>query len=147
MDLRGRQASFGLLSFLLAVTVAACSPALSGEGSTPSSEPPRGGHGAAPGVGSPSPTELAIKVTMSGYGALIIETSPGATCRAKAELPSGNTVLASDFLTDQKVDSAGRATWRYSTQIAGAGAGYGRYFIDCARDGRSVDATAEFAVR
>ena len=84
---------------------------------------------------------------MSGYGALIIETSPGATCRAKAELPSGNTVLASDFLTDQKVDSAGRATWRYSTQIAGAGAGYGRYFINCARAGRSVDATAEFAVR
>ena len=82
----------------------------------------------------------------SGYGRLVIEAIPGATCRAKAELPSGNTVLAGDFLTDQKVDTAGQAMWRYSTPVTGAGEGSGHYVVSCTLDGQSVDATADFAV-
>ena len=66
-----------------------------------------------------SPSFQDVTVKMASYGGLVIETTPGALCGAKALLPFGGTVLAADFLTDRKVEANGRAMWVYATPVGG----------------------------
>lgn len=89
---------------------------------------------------------LAIAFTVAGYGKLVIATRPGATCRARAVLPSGSVVLAGDFVVAQVANSNGQAIWTYRTPIAAVGPGTGRYEVSCTSGERSVDATARFEV-
>jgi hypothetical protein len=129
---------------LLIVAVSACAPE-AGAGSASPAEPESRGHGAA--IGPPtSPSLELVTVKSASYGSLVVETTPGASCRASTQLPSGGTVLAGDFLTDRSVDTNGRATWSYAVPVAGAGEGSGRYVVTCALAGLTVRATAEFTI-
>jgi hypothetical protein len=104
-----------------------------------------GGHAAGPAVGDGA-QPFTIQIVTARYGKLIVMTRPDATCRARATLPSGNVVLAADFLVDQRPDADGQAIWVYRTPVAGAGSGTGRYTVSCTSGGRSVDATADFEI-
>jgi hypothetical protein len=104
-----------------------------------------GGHAAGPAIETALP--LTVSIVIATYGRLIVATLPGATCQAKAALPSGNLVLARDFVIDQVADADGQAIWAYRAPVAGAGLGSGRYSITCASGGRTVDAIADFEVR
>lgn len=104
-----------------------------------------GGHAAGPAV-EDSAGPFTIQIVTARYGKLIVSTRPDATCRARATLPSGNVVLAGDFLVDQRPDADGQAIWVYRTPVAGAGSGTGRYAVNCTSGGHSVDATADFAI-
>ena len=130
-------------TLVVVVALAACAP-VAGAGSS-RTQPESGGHGAAIEP-TASPSFDAVVVKTASYGSLVIEAAPGASCGAKAQLPSGGTVLAADFLTDRKVDASGRATWSYATPVAGAGEGSGRYEIACTLDGRTQRASAEFSI-
>jgi hypothetical protein len=101
-----------------------------------------GGHAGAAKVESAPP--LTIRVVTATYGKLIITTSPDAICRARATLPSGNVVVAGDFVVDQPANAGGQAMWVYRTPVAGAGSGTGHYAISCSSAGRSVDAAGDF---
>jgi len=85
-----------------------------------------------------------VTVKHATYGSLIIETTPGASCEAKAQLPSGGTVLAADFLTPRSVDAKGQATWSYATP--GAGEGSGHYAVTCTLAGQAVRASVDFSI-
>jgi hypothetical protein len=131
-------------TLLTVVALAACAPE-GRAGSSATTQPESGGHGAAIAP-TTSPSFDVVIVQTASYGSLVIETAPGALCIAKAQLPSGGTVLAADFLTDRKVDANGRATWSYATPVAGAGEGSGRYEIACTLGGQTVRASADFSV-
>jgi len=141
---------FGIAALMAAVAVASCAPRDSG--GTPAPTPTGGGHGAAvEPVVSPSADPLkqspvAVSITEASYGELMIETTPGAKCRAKVELPSGATVLAADFLTDHVADTRGRTTWSYRTPIAGAGEGTGHYTVSCTAGTQSQATERDFQV-
>jgi hypothetical protein len=130
-------------ALLTVVALAACVR----EGSADSSptQAISGGHGAAIGP-TASPLFEIVTVKNASYGSLVIETTAGAICSAKAQLPSGGTVLAADFLSDHKVDANARATWTYATPVAGAGEGSGRYEIACTLGGQTQRAGADFSV-
>ena len=80
------------------------------------------------------------------YGSVTIETRPGAHCRASVRLPSGNTVLAADFLSEHVADERGSAAWSYATPVAGAGKGRGDYHLSCTAAGQTVATDATFDV-
>jgi len=130
-------------ALVLAATLVACGPQGGAESSP--TQAVSGGHGAAIGP-TTSPPFDAVTVKTSSYGILVIETTPGASCSAKAQLPSGGTVIAADFLTDRKVAENGRATWTYATPVAGAGEGSGRYEVACTLGGQTLRAGADFSV-
>jgi hypothetical protein len=132
---------FGAL--LIGAALAACVPEASA-GPSPT-QAVSGGHGAAIGP-TTSPSFDVVTVKTSSYGILVVATTAGASCSAKAQLPSGGTVLAADFLSDRKVAENGRATWTYATPVAGAGEGSGRYEISCTLGGQTQRAGADFSV-
>jgi hypothetical protein len=132
-----------VVTLVLVVAFAACAPA--GDAGSSPTQSGGGGHGADIGP-TASPSFANVTVKTASYGGLVIETTPGALCGAKALLPSGGTVLAADFLTDRKVEANGRATWVYATPVAGAGEGSGRYEIACTLGGQTLRATATFSV-
>jgi hypothetical protein len=76
----------------------------------------------------------------------VIKTQPGAICRAKAELPSGGTVLASDFLAGHTANADGLAAWTYRVPVAAAGAGMARYAITCAAGAESAELGVSFEI-
>jgi len=131
---------------ILTGTVIACSAGGSGPESASPSDPAAGGHGAAIGSAAPSPLALLVTVEDATYGRLVIDTAPDARCDASVQLPSGGTVLASDFLTDHRADPRGHVTWSYATPVAGAGTGSGHYRVHCALDAQTVEATSDFVV-
>jgi hypothetical protein len=130
-------------ALLTSVALAACVPEADA-GSSPT-QAVSGGHGAAIRPTAPPFLEI-VTVKNATYGSLVIETTATALCSARAELPSGGTVLAADFLTDHKVDATGRASWTYGTPVAGAGEGSGRYEIACTVGDQTLRAAADFAV-
>jgi len=85
-------------------------------------------------------------VDIARYGIVTIETRPGAHCRASVRLPSGNTVLAADFLSEHVADERGSAAWSYATPVAGAGKGRGDYHLSCTAAGQTVETDATFDV-
>lgn len=130
-------------ALVLIVVLAACAPEGPGESASPA-QVVSGGHGAAIGPSAAPSLEL-VTVKKSTYGSLVIETTVGALCEAKVQLPSGGTVLAADFLTARKVDANGRATWSYETPVAGAGEGSGHYAVTCTLAEQTVRASADFS--
>jgi len=102
------------------------------------------GHAAGPAIDD-SAGPLTIEIVTSAYGKLIIRTRPDATCRARATLPSGNLVLAGDFVIEQHPDADGQAIWIYRTPVTGAGSGTGQY-AGCTSGLGSVDAAVDFDV-
>jgi hypothetical protein len=132
---------FGAL--FIGVALAACTP--EGSAGTSASQAISGGHGAAIGPAA-SPLLQSVTVKNASYGILVIETAAGASCRAKAQLPSGDTVIAADFLTDRRVAENGRATWTYATPVAGAGEGSGRYEIACTVGDQMLRTSADFSI-
>ena len=132
-----------VVALALIVALAACAP--EGAAGSSATQAESGGHGAAI-VPTASPSFDMVTVKNASYGSLVIETTASALCSAKAVLPSGGTVLAADFLSDRKVDANGRATWTYTTPVAGAGEGSGRYEIACTLGGQTLRASADFSV-
>jgi hypothetical protein len=134
---------------ILTGSIVAWSAGSPGGESSSSSDPAGGGHGAAIGSAAPpppAPPRLVVTVEDATYGRLVIDTLPDARCDATVQLPSGGTVLASDFLTDHRADPQGRVTWSYATPVAGAGTGSGRYRVHCAIDAQTAEASRDFVV-
>ena len=130
-------------ALVVGVALSACAP--EGSAGPSATQVVSGGHGAAIGP-TASPILEIITVKNASYGRLVVETTAGASCTAKAQLPFGGTVLAGDFLTDRKVAENGRVTWTYATPVAGAGEGSGRYEIACTLGGQTLRASADFSI-
>jgi hypothetical protein len=130
-----------LLAMLASLAVA-CGPPPPGSPAAASSGTGADSAGAAVDDGTP----LTIRVVVATYGKLVITTAAGATCRARAVLPSGGTVLAADFVSDQVTDTDGQVLWLYRTPVVGAGSGAGQYEVTCGRGQHSVEAQAAFDV-
>ena len=144
-----RGAFFVVGILILTGSIVAWSAGGSGDQSTSSSDLGGGGHGAAIGSAAPptpAPPLLLVTVEDATYGRLVIDTVPDARCDASVQLPSGGTVLASDFLTDHRADPRGRVTWSYATPVAGAGTGSGHYRVHCALDAQTAEASRDFVV-
>ena len=134
---------------ILTGSIVAWSAGDPGDGSASPTDAGGGGHGAAIGTAAPpTPTSVALLVTVEDatYGRLVIDTIPDARCDASVQLPSGGTVLASDFLTDHRADPHGRVTWSYATPVAGAGTGSGHYKVRCALEAQTAEASRDFVV-
>ena len=91
-------------------------------------------------------SSLNVAVIEATYGHLVIKTQPGAICKAKAELPSGGTVLAGDFLAGHTANADGLAAWTYRTPVAAAGMGTARYAISCAAGTDWAELTVPFEI-
>jgi len=89
---------------------------------------------------------LVVTVIEATYGHLVIKTEPGSICVAKTELPSGQTVLAGDFLSAHTANADGLAAWTYHVPVAGAGSGTAHYAITCAAGTESAELTTSFEI-
>ena len=91
-------------------------------------------------------SSLLVTVIEATYGHLVIKTQPGSICVAKTELPSGQTVLAGDFLSAHTANADGLAAWTYHVPVAGAGSGTAHYAITCAAGTESAELTTSFEI-
>lgn len=102
----------------------------------------------APPVASPtstSPSSMTVTITTSVYGAVSASTSPGASCTAKAKLPSGSYSQAQGLQIASVADSTGFVAWSYGTS-ASTHKGTGTHFVTCVLGGQSSTASAPFTV-
>ena len=63
-------------------------------------------------------SSLLVTVIEATYGHLVIKTQPGSICVAKTELPSGQTVLAGDFLSAHTANAEPSEIWSYPSSKA-----------------------------
>jgi len=139
-----RPGPWSALAAAVVLLAGGCAAPLAGSGATAAAGG-AGGHAAGPATEDQAPS-FTIEIVAATYGKLITTTLPGATCRVRATLPSGDLVLAGDFVVDQHADADGQTIWIYQTPVAGSGSGTGRYAITCASVGRTVSASADFDV-
>jgi hypothetical protein len=125
-----------------AVTLAAAQSAIASDWETavttvlPSSSPTAG---PSPAVG------LYVTITTSVYGFVAAQTLVGASCTAKARLPSGNYSKAQGLTVTATADQAGDVSWTYGTS-ATTSKGTGTHFVTCALGGKTVSTSAPFTV-
>jgi hypothetical protein len=96
----------------------------------------------------PSPsasTKLFVKITASNYGFLEATTLAGASCTAKARLPSGNYSKAQGLQVTATADDAGDVSWAYNTSSQ-TRPGTGTHYVTCTLGSQKVSAFAPFTV-
>jgi hypothetical protein len=94
---------------------------------------------------STAPVRLFVKVTTSTYGFLEASTLPGASCKAKAKLPSGNYSQAQGLQVTATADDTGSVSWSYGTSSRTT-KGTGTHYVTCTLGGNSVGTSAPFTV-
>ncbi len=100
---------------------------------------------------SPSPSTapplaaLTVTVTASTYGFVSATTLPGASCTAKAKLPSGRISTAAGLQATVVAGDDGGVSWSYGTSST-TKAGTGTHTVTCTLAGRTVSASAPFTV-
>lgn len=94
---------------------------------------------------APPPAQLFVKITASAYGFLSAATLSGATCTAKARLPSGNYSKAQGLAVTATADDTGDVSWSYNTSTS-THKGTGTHYVTCTMTGHTAGATATFTV-
>ena len=98
-----------------------------------------------PTPASPASSKLFIRITSSSYGSLEAITLAGATCTAKARLPSGNYSKAQGLQGSSTADETGDVSWSYNTSTS-THKGTGTHFVTCRLEGQTASASAPFTV-
>lgn len=94
---------------------------------------------------APATTKRSVKITTSTYGFLAATTLAGASCTAKARLPSGNYSRAQGLTVTAIADDSGGVSWTYGTS-ASTHPGTGTHYVTCTLSGQTASASAPFTV-
>lgn len=94
---------------------------------------------------APPPATLTVSITVSTYGSLAATTLPGASCTAKAKLPSGRISTAAGLQASVVAGDDGGVSWSYGTSST-TKAGMGTHTVTCTLGGKTVSASAAFVV-
>jgi hypothetical protein len=92
-----------------------------------------------------APVALAVTFTASTYGYVAATTAPGASCTAKAKLPSGRISTAAGLQATVVAGDDGAVSWSYGTSST-TKAGTGTHTVTCTLGGKTVTASAPFTV-
>ena len=95
-----------------------------------------------------SPTTAAafgVTITTSLWGSLAAVTAAGATCNARARLPSGSYSQAQGITAQKVADAGGNVSWTW-TRTSSTTPGTGTYTVSCVLGGASASATSTFSV-
>jgi len=102
-----------------------------------------------PEPASPSPTvaatPLTVTITTSVYGLVSAVTLPGASCTAKAKLPSGRLSTAAGLQATVVAGADGGVSWSYRT-VSTTTHGTGTHTVTCTLNGATATASAPFTV-
>jgi hypothetical protein len=102
-----------------------------------------------PAPTSPSPTvaatALTVTITTSIYGLVSAVTLPGASCTAKAKLPSGRLSTAAGLQALVVAGADGAVSWSYRTESSTTH-GTGTHTVTCTLNGATASASAPFTV-
>jgi hypothetical protein len=98
-----------------------------------------------PAPAPPPPASLSITITAATYGNVAAHTLPGATCSARARLPSGDYSQAQGLQAQPTAGADGNVSWTYRT-TSRTTPGTGTYFVTCSLNGQSASASAPFTV-
>lgn len=98
-------------------------------------------------VSTPAPTTavLTVRIANSQYGTLGAITLTGASCTARARLPSGSFSEAAGIQTTQIADGQGAVNWSYGTSTRTT-PGTGTHTVTCTYQGQTQSASATFTV-
>lgn len=94
---------------------------------------------------APAPAALTVTITASSYGLVAAVTLPGASCTAKAKLPSGGISTAAGLLVTVVAGPDGSVSWSYRT-VSTTTPGTGTHTVTCILYGATVSASAPFTV-
>lgn len=108
-----------------------------------------GGSAPIPQVPSTPATSSAstfpVTITVSVYGEVAASTLAGASCTARARLPSGNYSQAQGLQIAVVADAGGAVSWSYGTSTS-THKGTGTHFVTCRLGGLTSSAAAPFTV-
>lgn len=94
---------------------------------------------------APTAAPLAVTITVSTYGSLAATTLPGASCTAKARLPSGRISTAAGLQVTVVAGQNGSVSWSYNRSST-TKPGVGTHTVTCTLGGQTVTASAAFTV-
>jgi len=94
---------------------------------------------------SAAPAKLTVTITASTYGDVAATTLPGASCKAKAKLPSGRISTAAGLSVVVVAGDDGGVSWSYRT-VSTTKPGTGTHTVTCTLAGKTVSASAPFKV-
>ena len=92
-------------------------------------------------IPDPSPTVF-IQFTQSDYGAIAIQTQPGAACNASGTRPDGSAI--GGIRNPQVAADNGSAQWVYPQTATSTGTG--QHNVSCSWQGQSTSFSASFGV-
>jgi len=101
-----------------------------------------------PSPAAASPTlgpVLSVLISASRYGLVSATTLAGASCNAKARLPSGNISSAQGLVPTKLAIASGAVSWSYNTSTQTT-PGTGTHTVTCVLDGVTRNASASFSV-
>lgn len=93
----------------------------------------------------PATSTLTVTITASRYGLVSAATLAGASCTAKARLPSGSYSSAQGLTVAVTADEGGAVSWGYRTSTS-TKVGTGTHSVFCTLAGQSATASAPFSV-
>jgi hypothetical protein len=99
----------------------------------------------APAIASTQPPAPSVAITASRYGLISATTLAGASCNAKARLPSGNISSAQGLVPTKIALVGGAVSWSYNTSTQTT-PGTGTHTVTCVLDGVTRNASAPFSV-
>lgn len=88
---------------------------------------------------------LSVTITASRYGYVAASTLAGASCTARARLPSGNFSTAQGLAVTAVADGYGAVSWTYGTSSTTT-PGTGTHTVTCTLSGATATASAPFTV-
>ena len=88
---------------------------------------------------------LSVSISASRYGLVSATTLAGASCNAKAKLPSGNISAAQGLIPTKIAIASGAVSWSYNTSTQ-TNPGTGTHTVTCVLDGVTRNASASFSV-
>lgn len=131
---------------LSAVTPAPTAPATSPPTSPPVTPAPTATSAATPPPATtPPPAAFSVTITASQYGSLGAVTAAGASCTARALLPSGSYSGAQGITVTKVADTYGAVSWTY-TRVSSTTPGTGTHTVTCTLNGQTMSASASFTV-
>ena len=92
-------------------------------------------------IPEPSPVVF-IQFSQSDYGAITIQTQPGAVCSASGSRPDGSAI--GGIRNPQVAGSSGAAQWAYPQTATAPGTG--QHNVSCSWNGQSTSFSAPFEV-
>lgn len=103
-----------------------------------------------PATASPATTQVpaavTVAITTSRYGFVAASTASGASCTARARLPSGRISEAQGLQVTKTADSGGNVSWSYGTTSTTT-PGTGTHTVTCTDQGQTRSASAPFTVQ